>query len=254
VAFDVAGPDAPSIVLVHGWSCHRGHWDAQRDALADEFKVVTVDLAGHGDSSTCRKEWTIEAFGADVQAVVDSLALDDVLLVGHSMGGDVVLEAARRLQGRVHGLVWVDAYSALPHARSAGEVLRVMTPFRKDFRRTTQEFVRRLFHPRADAALVERVALEMSSADPGVALGAMESALTYARGIPDLLSELRLPIAAINPDSSTTDVKSLNSFGIAVALIPGVGHFPMMEDPSAFNRALLGVARQFMQSQYQSDA
>ncbi len=176
VAFDVVGPEAPSIVLVHGWCCDRGYWDAQRDALAESFRVVTVDLAGHGDSGASRKDWTIAAFGCDVQAVVDALGLKHVLLVGHSMGGDVILEAARRLPGRVRALVWVDTYRALPHTRSEEEVLRFMTPFRRNFAATTQDFVRRLFHPASDEALVERVAVDMSSADPGVALGTMDSA------------------------------------------------------------------------------
>jgi pimeloyl-ACP methyl ester carboxylesterase len=70
-----------------------------------DFLVVTVDLAGHGESDSGRQDWSIAAFGSDVATVVDQLALEDVVPVGHSMGGDVILEAAGRLPGRVSGLI-----------------------------------------------------------------------------------------------------------------------------------------------------
>jgi pimeloyl-ACP methyl ester carboxylesterase len=81
------------IVFVHGWACDRSYWRHQMDAFPGKT-VVAVDLAGHGDSGTGRGSWTMPAFGADVVAVMDDLHLDDVVLVGHSMGGDVILEAA----------------------------------------------------------------------------------------------------------------------------------------------------------------
>jgi pimeloyl-ACP methyl ester carboxylesterase len=110
IAYEVHGQGSPALVLVHGWSCDRGYWKEQIEYLAPQYQLVLVDLAGHGASGLGRKDYTMAAFGEDVAAVVDRLGLKSVVLVGHSMGGDVVVEAARRLQGRVIGLVWVDDY------------------------------------------------------------------------------------------------------------------------------------------------
>jgi hypothetical protein len=96
-----------------------------------------------------------------------------------------------------------------------------------------------MFAVDSDPSLVERIARDMSAAPVDVALGTMEAAWTFGPAVPALLSELRLPIIAINPDNSSTNVDSLHSFGIEVQLMPGVGHFPMLENPHAFNLQLL---------------
>jgi pimeloyl-ACP methyl ester carboxylesterase len=179
------------------------------------------------------------SFGDDVAAVVKKLGLTRVILIGHSMGGDVIAEAARRLPGRVAGLVWVDAYKQVGNGRAPEQVKAIMAPLRADFVPATQALVRSMFRPTSDSALVERVATDMSSAPPTVGLGALESALSYSREIRRTLRALKLPVIAINPDNSPTDTLSMQRSGVEVLLMPGVGHFLMMEDPGRFNGLLL---------------
>jgi pimeloyl-ACP methyl ester carboxylesterase len=181
------------------------------------------------------------AFGGDVAALVEELGLDRVILIGHSMGGDVIAEAARRLPGRVAGLIWVDAYRRLGTRRTPEQLDAVIGPLRADFVPSTRTLVRGMFRPDADPELVERVALDMSSAPPDVALEALEHALSFDRVMPGLLEELSLPLVAINPDGTGNDVESLERYGAEVMLMPGVGHFLMMEGPDGFN-ALLRTA------------
>ena len=92
-----------------------------------------------------------------------------------------------------------------------------------------------MFPAEADPELVERVAVDMSSAPPEVAVEAVYNALSYDRVMPGLLEELDLPLVAINPDGLGTDVESLERYGAEVLLLPEVGHFLMMEDPEGFN-------------------
>src|SRR5262245_20454415 len=108
IAYEVHGNGTPALIFVHGWSCDRSYWQGQLEPFSRNFKVVAIDLAGHGESGLSRKSWTIEAFGADVAAVVKKLNLQRVVLIGHSMGSNVIAEAARQLPGRVAGLVLVD--------------------------------------------------------------------------------------------------------------------------------------------------
>ena len=63
--------------------------------------MLAIDLAGHGDSGLNRKEWTIEAFDEDVVAVVSKFNLAQVVLIGHSWGGGVIIEASRRMPNNV---------------------------------------------------------------------------------------------------------------------------------------------------------
>jgi pimeloyl-ACP methyl ester carboxylesterase len=104
IVYDDRGQGATALVFVHCWSCDRTFWREQADVFSDGYRVVTLDLAGHGESGKNRKTWTVAGLGGDVRAVVEKLGLKRVILVGHSMGGPVSLDAARQLRGRVVGV------------------------------------------------------------------------------------------------------------------------------------------------------
>ena len=241
IAYEARGEGSPALVFVHGWSCDRSYWAEQMRTFAGRHRVVAVDFAGHGASGAGRADWTIEAFGADVAAVVASLGLERVILVGHSMGGDVIVEAARRLPGRVAGLVWVDVYRQLATSRTDEQCETFARPFRDDFVTTTLAFVRGMFPAGCDPALVERVAADMAAAPPEVALPVMDSAIRFHRAIPPALRELGLPLVAINPSPPESDVASFARCGGTIVPMEGVGHFPMLEDPSRFDVILAKV-------------
>jgi pimeloyl-ACP methyl ester carboxylesterase len=245
LAFEVHGAGAPSLVLVHGWSCDRRYWRGQVRPLAARYQTVAVDLAGHGESGVGRQAWTMAAFGEDVVAVAEQLDLGELVLIGHSMGGDVIVEAARRLGGRVAGLVWVDTYSTLGAPPTDQEVEAFVAPFREDFAGATRALVRRLFTPDADAELVEWVATDMSAAPPQIAIDALRHAVGNERGIVAGLRELTAPVVAINPDHRPTDTRALRRHGVKPVLLSGVGHFLMLEDPDRFNRLLGEVIEEF---------
>jgi pimeloyl-ACP methyl ester carboxylesterase len=59
---------------------------------------VALDLAWHGDSGSNRKDWTVEGYSGDVETVVKNLNLDSIILIGHSLGGVVMIEAARQIK------------------------------------------------------------------------------------------------------------------------------------------------------------
>ncbi|MBZ5615701.1 MAG: alpha/beta hydrolase [Acidobacteriia bacterium] len=238
IAYEVRGQGALALVFVHGWSCNRSFWAGQMEPFSRHFKVVAVDLAGHGDSGRNREKWTIQSYGEDVAAVVKKLNLKRVILIGHSMGGDVIPEAALRLPGRVLGLIWLDTYKKLGAGRSPEEVQAFVAKFRPNFSEATRTFVRSMFVSTSDPALVERVALTMSSAPPSVALPSLDSAFSYSREMPQTLERLHLPVIAINPDNAPTDIASLDHHSVQVIVMPGVGHFLMMEDPQRFNGLL----------------
>jgi pimeloyl-ACP methyl ester carboxylesterase len=238
VAFEAHGAGTPTLVFIHGWSCDRRYWHGQLGPLAARYQTVAVDLAGHGESGVGRRAWTMAAFGEDVAAVVAKLGVGEVVLIGHSMGGDVIVEAARRLGDRVAGLVWVDTYSTLGEPQTDDEVEAFLAPFREDFVTATQAMVRRLFTPDADAELVAWVASEMSAAPPEIAINALQSAVSNDRGVLAGLRQLSAPVVAINPDARPTDTQALRSHGVKTVLVSGVGHFLMMEDPDRFNRLL----------------
>lgn len=111
----VSGPDdAARIVLVHGLSLSQDIWAAQRRTLERAYRVVTVDLRGHGDSADAATgDYSLTAIGSDVTTVLEAVAGQRCVLVGHSMGGMAVLAALadrRELVGQqVAGVVLVNS-------------------------------------------------------------------------------------------------------------------------------------------------
>jgi pimeloyl-ACP methyl ester carboxylesterase len=246
VCYEVHGTGVPALVFVHGWSCDRSYWSSQLSYFAGRYQVVAIDLAGHGESGDGRQAWTMRAFGDDVLAVVEKLGLGELVLIGHSMGGDVIVEAALHLAGRVVGLVWADVYSSLGEPRTREQIEHFRTPFRQDFVTATRDLVRRMFVPSSDADLVERVATDMSAAPPEIAVDALVHAISNDRAILAGLRELTAPVVAINPDYRPTDFEALRRHGVKTVLMSGVGHFLMMEDPDTFNRLLSETIEEFM--------
>ena len=155
IAYEKAGAGPTALVFVHGWSCDRSYFAGQMEPFSKDFTVVAIDLAGHGESGLGRKAFTMASFGGDVAAVVDKLGLKRIILIGHSMGGDVVPEAALRLPGLVIGLIWLDAYKQLGKGRSREQVSAFIAKLRPHFADSTRALVRGMFLPSSDRALVE---------------------------------------------------------------------------------------------------
>lgn len=242
IRYESFGRGEPALVLVHCWSCDRHLWDAVVPRLAKQRRVVTLDLAGHGESGRDRKEWTIPAFGEDVRAVVEALGLRKVILAGHSMGGPVIIEAARRLSGRVVGLIPVDTALNVEQTNSPEEVAGYIAAFEQDYRGAAERFTRQyMFVVKSDPALVDRVAAKNASAPPEIAIPCLRAAFSYdAR---PALREVRVPAHAVNADRFPTDVEANRRHFASydLTLMTGVGHYLMLEDPERFSELLAGA-------------
>ena len=110
----ITGQGRPPIVFVHGFGCAHSDWDAQVAHLSPRYQTIAVDLRGHGASPGTPDECSIERYGADVAEVMQTLALPPAVLVGHSMGCRVVVEAAMQATDRVAGVVLVDGSQFAP--------------------------------------------------------------------------------------------------------------------------------------------
>jgi alpha/beta hydrolase family protein len=148
IKYEVAGQGEPALVFVHCWSCNRRFWDDQVAYFAPRYRVVRLDLAGHGGSGRGRGDYTIETFGADAAAVIEQLALKRVILIGHSMGGPVAVEVEKRLGDRVIGVVGVDTFYTGFKAPEGKEAVAALKPlWRTTFRKPPTSSCARCFRP-----------------------------------------------------------------------------------------------------------
>lgn len=241
VQYRVYGSGDPALVLIHGWSCDSNYWREQVPELAKKYTVVTVDLAGHGGTDGARSDWTMPRFGQDVATAVAAVPNQQLILVGHSMGGPVAIEAARLLKSRVIGIIGVDTFKTIgAPAPSKAQVDAIIKPFEADFIGHTRSLVSGHFFAKgADQQLVSKIAYDMSLSPPKVAIPALRATLEYDFTKP--LEDVSVPIVAINSDlgepANEARIRKVLPKFHAVTLA-GDGHFLMMEDPRRFNPAL----------------
>ncbi len=237
IAYRATGQGKPALVFIHGWCCDQSYWSDQVEAFESDHRVVTLDLAGHGQSDDNRKQWSIQAFGTDVSAVVRTLDLKDVILIGHSMGGPVALEAAARLDDRVLGIIGVDTYQNVEASYSHKQQNAFLSEMNSDYSQTIRSFVASMFTPSSDSALVTTVVEDMASCPARVGIAAMKANFEYDPLA--TLKELDVPVYAINSDKWPTSVDANDRhMSFTLKLMPGYGHFIMLEAPKEFNQLL----------------
>jgi pimeloyl-ACP methyl ester carboxylesterase len=111
----------PAIVLVHGGAAHAGWWDHIAPLIPAEYRVVALDMSGHGDSDR-RDDYSLTTWAAEVVEVIDDAGITSPpIVIGHSMGGWVAITTAAEYPDRVAGIVLIDSPVAefTPEERAA---------------------------------------------------------------------------------------------------------------------------------------
>lgn len=248
ISFDTRGEGEPALVFVHGWSNNRTVWDAQVSHFSEKYKVIAVDLPGFGASGNNRQKWTMASFGEDVATVVNKLDIDQVVLVGFSMGAPVVVESANRMPDHVIGLVLVDSLqnvemqytpedishldSVLMDLATAPTIEKIK-PF---IRKNTEQSFKRYFSMVND---VPKIGWRESLNE--VFRWANEDCITS-------LKKIQAPIIAINSDQTPTNVEAFKKYvpSFKAKIIPDVGHVVMWDAEEEFNRLLEESIQEFI--------
>lgn len=241
IAYSCAGTGATALLFIHGGLANRSFWEPQFAALGDRFRLAALDLAGHGESGRDRQRWTIPAFGEDARAVADALDLQNIALVGNSLGGAVALDAARLLAGRAIGVIGVDTLHEANQVFTAQEANARGAEFRNNFEATCAAMIRGLFHAGQHPELQDWALKITLGMDREVVARIMEGFAGY-----DLAAAFRragVPIRAINGDLYPTSIESNRAVvpDFDAVIMPGAGHYPMLERPDEFNRLLIAT-------------
>jgi pimeloyl-ACP methyl ester carboxylesterase len=237
ISYTSEGHGQPAIVFIHGWTCDHTHWRFQVPEFRKSFRVIAIDLPGHGASGANRKSWSIEGLGADVAAVVRGLKLRQVVLVGHSMGGPVALAAAPKLRGILRGIVAVDSLQNVEFSAPPEAVDRIVKRFEDDFEGARTRFMSGFFAD-PDSEILKSILEKPDGFDRKAATLLL---LAHSRfDSKSALAAAGVPVRAINAaDGFPTAVEVNRKYGdFDAVLMPDVGHFLMLEKPVEFNRHL----------------
>ena len=247
---EVRGKGETALVFLHGWGGDREFWKNQAAAFAGDYRIVALDQAGHGESRTDRKDSSINSLAKDVETVVKDLGLKRVILIGHSMGGPVALAAAKRLPGTVVAVIGVDTLQNAD-AKFPKEVAeKVLASIEKDFKGTIQaSFFAGLLPEKVDPELANWLAKKAERQEPKMAVALMRD--IFSLDTAKLLQEAKVPVRCINsgggyPIFTATAVEVNKKYAdFAAVTIDSVGHYPMLEKPDEFKRALKETLKEF---------
>jgi pimeloyl-ACP methyl ester carboxylesterase len=244
IHYEATGKGEPALVFIHCWGCDRTFWENQVAAFAKNHRVVTIDLPGHGESGKGRTNWSIEGYGEDVKRVVTKLGLKRVVLIGSSMGGPVILEAARLMPERVVAIVPVDTLQNVEQKMSAEQTDAMIKQIQSDYKAQITQYANQyLFAPGTPAAVKERVLSKALAMPQELGMPIIKASSLYDP-IPTLRT-IKVPIRAINSDLYPTNLEGNRKYApqFDAAIIKGIGHYPMLEDPGRFNELLVGILR-----------
>ncbi|MGP4112172.1 alpha/beta fold hydrolase [Streptomyces sp. 4N509B] len=259
-------PDAPTVVLVHGWTCQVRFWYPLLPRLTGDHRVVLYDQRGHGRTPATPGRCTAETLADDLCAVLAATTPPSggeggrrTVVVGHSMGAMAVVAAAARpeLRERADAVVLcsttTDRPADHPAARSWRAVLRrramgLPLPFRPVTPLTRRLVHRVLLAPDADPELVGWTARLVSACPPGVRAewGRMLAGLDVL----DHLPHLTLPVTLVHGtvDRLTPPRHAHRTAGRLprppeLVELPGIGHMTPLEAPDAVVAAIRAQTR-----------
>ncbi len=248
ISFDVQGEGEPTLVFIHGWTNNKTIWDAQVSHFSEKYKVVTIDLAGHGMSGDNRNNWSMSAFGDDVVAVVNKLNLKEVVLVGFSLGGPVIVETTNKIPELVKGLIFVDTMQDVEFKYSH-EMIDNMKEFLMNAVTNPSKdgFAGVFFKRNIDESFNRVLNMLEGASQVGWEASISENFRWQNEDCIQSIKTINAPIIAINSNSEPTNVEAFRRYvpSFNAKIIPDVGHVVMWDAPDEFNRLLEESVQEF---------
>jgi sigma-B regulation protein RsbQ len=243
--YTLSGTGDSTLLFIHGAFIDKDYWHDQVEYFNTNYKVITIDLAGHGKSGNNRDDWSIQALGDDIVAVIHELSLSNIILIGHSLGGDVILEVADKVPDLIVGFIGIDNFknagTAFP-AEMQNKIEQALVLMKTNFAAVSEGFARQaLVTQFTDSRISNRILKEYREFNPQIGVLLLIASFSYHSRERELLKRLKIKLHLINVDYIPTNEGLLKLYaktGYAVVKIQGTCHYPMIENPVEFNQLL----------------
>lgn len=247
IHYKESGQGNPSILFVHGWLGNAEWWNSQQEYFKDQYHIVQMSLAGHGKSDTSRKEWSSESYAEDIKAVADHINSQEIILVGHSMSGAYVLEAALKIP-QVKGLILIDTVKDLDETFTDEQAEQYLfVHYRNDFKNAVENILPQyLFVENTPSDVREKLQNEFLQNTSEAAINLLRP--LYKKDFREAATKIQVPVRAINSDNSPTHLENNRKYlkDYNYVEIIGTGHYPMLENPEKFNQLLEQTIRELI--------
>ena len=249
VSYNDYGPDdAPVIIFIHGFPLNKSMWDMQVETLKENYRVITYDIRGHGNSDPGMDEFFIELFVNDLLGLMEKLGIEKSILCGLSLGGYIALNAVLKYPDRFDGLILNDTQciADTPEIKE-NRCIAIIRIKENGVEQYADESIKKLFSPESFTKKKNVIAevKEMITSTPKQTLCNTLHALAERKETCNRLEEINIPVLImvgkedkITPIAAAQQMheKILNS---KLEIIQQAGHLSNLENPIAFNTHLL---------------
>ncbi len=228
-----------TLLFLHGAFINKEYWNAQLSYFSKNFRVIGVDLPGHGKSTHNNKDWTGPRFGKDISKFIQELALQNVIIIGHSFGSDVMLETVTANDANIIGLIEIDHMKNVGMQLPQEVVDQLVQGLNADFENTCQQFAKQaLLTEATDPEIVSRLLTDYKEMNSDIGIPLLEYGFSYLKREAELLKGLELKLYSIHVNYAPTNEESLKKYlgdNYELHTMEGTCHYPMIENPDKFN-------------------
>jgi pimeloyl-ACP methyl ester carboxylesterase len=246
LAFNDRGTGFP-IVFLHAFPLNRTMWAKQEDALSSQFRVITIDLRGHGESDAPLWHYSLDQAADDVHGLLDYLSIRQAVFVGLSMGGYILFAFHRKFADRVKGMVLADTRAQAD--TDEGKQVRfemAQIAYKQGARAIADMMIPKLLSPatiQTRPELVQHVRTMIEGNQVSGIAGDLMAMAERPDSIP-LLRRITCPAQIIvgeldlpTPPSDAT-LMAHRIPNAHLAIIPGAAHLSNLERPDLFNETV----------------
>ncbi len=235
------------IVFLHAFPLNRTMWAPQVEALKDQFRIITIDLRGHGESDAPLWRYTLAQFADDIKSLLDHLSIAKATFVGLSMGGYTFFALNKKYPNLIHSAILADTRAEADSDKAkAARYSMAQIAYKRGPTSIADLMLPKLLAPgslenRQD--LVEQLRRMITSNQVSGIVGDLMAMEARPDSTP-LLKAFNFPtLVLVGEDDQASppeEVKRMAQHipGSQFALIPQAGHMSNLENPEAFNRAL----------------
>ncbi|KAA3613107.1 MAG: alpha/beta hydrolase [Calditrichaeota bacterium] len=251
ISYTEKGQGDITLLFIHGWCINKSYWDAQLEFFSKNYKTIALDLPGFGNSTAERENWTIEEYSSDIINFMDRLKLKNVILVGHSMAGEIILETALTDHQAIKGIIGIDTFKIIDvpfSPKQIEEMNAFMKELEKDFNKMAPSYVDlMLVTPATDPAVTKRLKSDFATTNPAVGFLSISSYINYTRIEAGKLQSLNYKLHLLNSDGVPTNIAGLEKHcksSFELFDVKATSHYPMIENPDGFNQELQKIINQ----------
>jgi pimeloyl-ACP methyl ester carboxylesterase len=251
ISYTTKGEGKVTLLFIHGWCINKSYWEAQQDYFSANYNTIALDLPGFGKSTAERESWTIEEYSKDIINFLDHLKLKNVILIGHSMAGEIILETALTDHPAIKGIIGIDTFKMIDiqfTPKQIEEMNGFMKQLEKDFNTMAPSYVDlMLVTPETDPAVTKRLKTDFASTNPQVGFLSIGSYINYTRTEAAKLQNLDYKLHLLNSDGVPTNIPGLEKnckSSFELFDVKATSHYPMIENPDGFNKQLQKIIDQ----------